>query len=109
MALNDPRTIPYEFRVFEMYGWAWLYDESERQYPCTATPHIYAEALYPVSEEAVAEFDHYGLYPDEILLSVGRGGLGVEDSLELMGVDFDVEREEAWGDARENACGNCLI
>ncbi|NBT36216.1 MAG: hypothetical protein EBT03_11910 [Betaproteobacteria bacterium] len=51
MALNDPRTIPYAFRVVEIDGIVWLYDDSERTYICSAVPCIFAEPLYAVNDE----------------------------------------------------------
>ncbi len=45
MGLNDPREIPYEFRTFQFDGEAWLVDWSSRSYPCTATPHVWAQPV----------------------------------------------------------------
>lgn len=50
MSLNDPRTIPYSFRVVEMEGVVWLYDDSERTYICSQVPCIFAEPLYALDE-----------------------------------------------------------
>lgn len=100
--LNEKRTIPYEFRVFEMDGWAWLYDESERMYLCTSTPHVYAEPVYPMS----GEYDDP--YPEEALLRASE-----VESMESFSVEIDpddadpeMDRAEAWNAAREEANAN---
>lgn len=51
MALNDPRTIPYQFRVIELEGIVWLYDDSERTFICSATACIFAQPLYAIDDE----------------------------------------------------------
>lgn len=88
--LNAPRQIPYEFHVFEWDGMVWLFDQSERQFPCTAVPHIYAEPLYWVDSEC-----------DEPLRD---GGLFLDDYQAP-----DVPDQEAWDAAREEAHANHRI
>lgn len=55
MALNDPRTIPYDFRVLLFNNEVFLYDDSSRTYPCSTTPHVYIEALYSIRPEVGSE------------------------------------------------------
>ena len=107
MALNEPRFIPYEFRVFEFDGLVWLYDASERTYPCTATPHIYAEPLYcNMPEHAESGCD---------CSAFGEGALFQErdvdafKSFAVCTIAASVPEREAWDDAREDANGNCRI
>lgn len=55
MALNDIRTIPYNFRVLLFDNEVFLYDDSSRTYPGSTTPHVYIEALYSVVPEVGSE------------------------------------------------------
>jgi hypothetical protein len=104
--LNAPRTIPYEFRVFALDDVAWLFDESSRTYPCTATPHVYAEPLYWLDGECDE------LLPDAALF----GASAVEalttapiDGLDQDGVSIETEESVAWDAAREEANANHRI
>jgi hypothetical protein len=122
--LNAPRTIDYEFRVFEHDDWVWLYDESARSYPCTAQPHIDAEPLYPAysriddcdERTAACEAAYDEAPPEPGLFLVGRptGTFAqptpaMKGSLLVMTLPFDMDEREAWDEAREDAQGNCLI
>jgi hypothetical protein len=103
MALNDPRTIPYNFRVFAFDGWCWLYDDSERTYICSATPMIYAESLYPLGDDD----DAYDYRPDPDYF--GASDIERMESFEIGTAPEDEDRESAWDDAREEANGNCRL
>ena len=97
MALNDPRTIDYDFKVFIANGWVWLFDDSERTYPCSTRAHVWAEPVYSQDDD---DLD----YPD--------GGYflatGVErEAVEVLTIDHTEETEAtAWDDAREEANAN---
>lgn len=105
MALNDPRAIPYAFRVFALDGVAWLYDDSSRSYPCTATAHIYAEPLYWLDGECEE------VLPDGALFLARDVETFDTLPLDLDEDDVAVETQEqaAWDAAREEACANCRI
>lgn len=49
--LNAPRDQPYDFKVFEMDGVVWLFDDSVRTYICSAQGVIFAEPLYWMNGE----------------------------------------------------------
>jgi len=105
MALNDPRTIPYEFRVFRCDGWIWLYDNSSRSYPCTATPHVWAEALY--ADDGRDEY-----HPDGSLFTAAQVE-GFEqaaiDRLDPEDIAPNVSERDAWDTASEAACADCAL
>jgi len=108
MALNDPRTQDYNFKVFEDWGWVWLFDDSERTYPCTFRPHIWAEALYPI---AYTEEEY-----DELVDCWPDGGYYLASEVEQMEtveavvIDHTEETDKtAWDDAREEANANHRI
>lgn len=99
--LNAPREIPYDFRLFAADGWVWLYDDSERTYLCSATPCVFAEPVYALSDEAedggYPEPDYFG----ESTVQRAKGA-----KLEL-DIPWDEPAEDAWNTAREYACGSC--
>ena len=102
--LNAPRTTPYDFRVVEFDGWVWLFDDSSRTYPCSATPHIYIEALYSTGPD-----EDPGYYPDpgyitEATLRSLEGTQSVPVSC-----PFNMPHQEAWDDAHEEANANHLL
>jgi len=108
--MNGPRSLPYAFRVVEVLGWAWLYDNSSRTFCCTSTPSVYAEALYPIEDEV----DEWAAPPDPAYFQVSRAceeglpdSIAVELDAEWIGVD--VEEKDAWDAAREEAQGNHLL
>ena len=118
MTLNAPRAQSYDFRVFALEGWAWLFDNSERTYLCSSTPNIYAEPLYPLSFD-----DDFADPPvDEGYFAVSRGD-GDSDTLTVWGhevelhrlpldadeIAVDVEETDAWDSAREEAHANCVV
>lgn len=108
MALNEPRKIPYDFRVFEQEGVAWLFDDSERQYPCTATPHVYAEPLYYTDREPSSNGCDDPL-PDPCLFlasDVARREHEKIDNLDADDVCPAADPQEAWDAARDEACAN---
>ncbi len=105
MALNDPRTIPYEFRVFRCDGWIWLYDNSSRSYPCTATPHIYAEALY--TDDGRDEPS-----PDGSLFTAAQVDGFEQAAIDILHVEDiapDVPESAAWDTASEAACAQSAL
>ena len=100
--MNETRTVPYDFRVFEMDGVVWLYDESSRTYPCTSTPHVYAEPLYAC--------DGSDIWPlDPGLFAVARGADPAFPGEAVMVIPAEEEEREAWDDARGEAQANHLI
>ena len=106
MALNDPREIPYEFRVVAFDDWAWLYDNSERTFICDTWPKIYMEALYALEE------GEHELYPPEPNYFHAHSIEALESfplELESEEVRADVERQEAWDTAREEANANHVL
>lgn len=101
--LNDPRAIDYQFRVFLREDIVWLYDEASRTYPCTATPHIYAEPLYDVDGEDIS-----GCSPG--YFSVSRGAdPAIAGSAMVVSYPKETTEYEAWDDAREEAHANHRI
>ena len=99
--LNAPREIPYVFKVVEIDGWVWLYDDSEYTYLCTSTPALFAEPLYPVNGDDMDD------WPDAGYFDVGF--VALREPVEVGSWPFDTEHKEAWDEAREDAQGNCRI
>ncbi len=102
--LNDARVIDYVFTVVEFDEWVWLYDDSERTYPCCATPHVCIEALYWNGDED----EHPDYTPDPGMLTEAQ----LRDlPRERVPGDYpwNLPRKEAWDAAREEANGNCLL
>ena len=105
--LNAPREMPYEFRVFEFDDAVWLFDNSERSFPCTAVPHVYAEPLYWTKEE----------YLDEPMVLDGSLFLARDvEKFETLPIELwdediapAVPEHEAWDTAREEAHANHRI
>ena len=102
--LNQKRTIPFDFRVFEMDGIVWLFDESERTYPCTAIPHIYAEPMYFMNGDAESDLPDGNLF----LASSIESRESIKVPVKIDREDWGDERE-AWNDAWEKANSNCLL
>ena len=100
--LNAPRDVPYEFRVVEIEGWVWIYDDSERTYICSFVPMIWAEPIYPMDRAD----DGYDWPESDYWEARKVEGLHSE-SVDTYSVEVD--REEAWDDAREEACANCRL
>ena len=102
--LNAPREIAYDFRVIEKDGWVWLFDNSSRTYPCSATAHIYCAPLYAVD----AGDDWDGLYPDSGLWRAAD--IDTENAPRVpVECPFDMDRQEAWDTATAEAQAYCLI
>lgn len=104
MTLNAPRTIPFDFRVFELDGIVWLFDDSSREYPCTATPHVYCEPLYCLDDS-----DLDGLDGGLMLASQVQALETVQVPLDSDATAPEVSDREAWDAAREEALANYLI
>ena len=104
MGLNKSREIPFDFRVFGMDGIAWLVDWSERVYPCTATPHVYCEALYYLDGE-----DDYLPLGSHFLERDMKGRELHEVDLDPDDTSIDSNEHDAWDCAREEACANHII
>jgi hypothetical protein len=105
--MNGPRSLPYAFRVVEVLGWAWLYDNSSRTFCCTSTPSVYAEALYPIEDEV----DEWAAPPDSAYFEVSRfcdEGLKGSVSIELDDeyTAPEAEEKDAWDAARDEASAN---
>lgn len=99
--LNAPRTIPYSFKVVELEGIVWLFDDSSRWFPCTATPHIYGEPLYSIadSEDDLSWLD-VALFTEEI----------VAKAKQVRGeYPADMSEKDAWEAAREEAHANHIL
>ena len=101
MALNAPRNVDYDFRVFEHEGIVYLYDESAREYPCTAAPHIYAEPLY-----AQDGSDIDGAEPGLWRVAFRDKTPAMDGSAPVDFVDKAIDEHEAWAEAREEAHAN---
>jgi len=102
--LNDARIFCYAFRVVEFDEWVWLYDDSERTYPCCPTPHVYVEALYWNGNED----DHPDYTPDPGLLTEAQ--IREHPTASVPGdYPHDMPRKEAWDAAREEAQSNCQL
>jgi hypothetical protein len=108
MALNDPRTQDYNFKVFEDRGWVWLFDDSERilydpAYPCTFRPRIWAEPVYPLCDVKYDELVECRPDSGYYLASA----VGQMETIEVLVVDHTEECDQtAWDDAREEASAN---
>ena len=102
MTLNAPRTLPFAFRVVEIDGWAWLFDDSERTYICSANPTIWAEPLYSIDGDYEEE------YPESSYFGASDPAFA---KAEEVPVEFgaDADDVEAWDDAREEANANHVI
>ncbi len=100
--LNQARTVPYDFRVFERDGAVWLFDNSCRTYICSSEPTIWAEPLYWVDGEC-----------DDILHDSGyfaARAIDVENCPKIeLDVGMDAPEKETWDDAREEAHANHRI
>lgn len=102
---NEPREIPYEFRVVAFDNWCWLYDASERTFACSATPLHSLVPLYPLFDpEEWSE-------PDPILVSVST--IAALDTRPVpLAAEYtaaDVSEDSAWEAAHEEACANCIL
>lgn len=104
MTLNAPRTIPYEFRVVEIDGFVWLFDNSARTFCCSATPSMWLEPLYSTD----GSDDHY---PDPAYFT--QHDIEKLESLlvydEGAGPEADENENDAWAEARNTATTNHLI
>ncbi len=101
--LNEPRTIPYDFRVIAWEGVAWLLDNSTRTYICSAEPMAYIEPLYWLDNECDE------ILPEETYIPI-RDLPNDNDMPKVYGEwGAEVEEKEAWDEARESACANCVI
>lgn len=109
--LNAPREVPYAFRVVEIDGWVWLYDNSERTYICSQVPNVYAEALYPTADGDEANADAYDSRPNDDYFTVAQ--VEALPSFPVPARDEDtaagVDPRSAWDSARDEAQSNCLI
>ena len=98
MALNDPRTLDYDFQVFASDGWVWLFDDSERTYPCSTRAHIWAEPVYSQDGDDL-DYPDCGYF---LAAEIAR-----MEAVEVLTVDHTEETEAtAWDDAREEANAN---
>ena len=96
--MNEPRTTPFEFRVFIADRIVWLFDDSERTYLCSTQPSIYAEPLYALNGEDL-----------EIGVEADYFSARTIAQLETTPIDTyaaDTDDKEAWDDAREEANAN---
>lgn len=100
MALNAPRTIPYDFKVFEMEGVVWLFDDSSRHYLCSAQAMIWADTLYWLDDDCDDDLLD-GEYFDPDVVKEAKTVPGE--------YPFDMSEEEAWQNAREEANANHLL
>ena len=105
--LNAPRTVPYAFHVVEIDDWAWLFDDSERTYVCSAQPMIWAEPLYSVDCRRECDRDHE--YPDPGYFAESAKTGAVPIPIDPDDSAPDVPRDQAWDAAREEAQANHRI
>ena len=105
MALNDPRTIPFAFRVVALDGCVWLYDDSSRTYACSSSPLIWAEPLYTLDLDE--DDDGAELLPDP-----NYWAASTIEQLDSEPLDLDLDPDDispdtceryAWDAAREAA------
>lgn len=103
MALNTPRTINYQFKVFEFDGFVWLFDDSARTYLCSSEPTVFAEPLYML--DSVDGMDDL---PDPTYFTADRIVYPISIQKDE---DFasDIPENIAWATAREIAHANYLI
>lgn len=103
--LNQPRTIPYSFKVFEYEGIVWLYDDSSRTYICSAQPSIWAEPCYWIDGECDERL------PEPDYFDSGIPGKCPSANLRADREEYrwDVSESEAWDCAREEAHANHLL
>jgi len=105
MALNAARNIPYSFRVVELDGIVWLYDDSERTYICSSTPCLFMEPLYWVDgecEDNLPEPSYWEARAIEALESFPV-------PLDSESVGASVPYKEAWETASQEASANYII
>jgi hypothetical protein len=100
--MNEPRTIPYAFRVVEIDGLVWLYDDSERTYICSQIPMVYCEALGAVDS------DDESYYPDADYFAASEVTRHPWREVPVT-LGVDVTHDEAWDVAREEATANSLL
>lgn len=103
--LNAKRELPYNFKVFEMDGAVYLFDDSSREYPCTPQPHVYIEALYWVDGECEEPCDYTGYLLERDFATIATTSL----ELDPEDVTPDIEDRVAWDTARDEAHCNHYI
>lgn len=104
MTLNDPRAIDYAFKVVVFDEWVWLFDDSSRTYLCEARPSIYMEALHPFTDSEERDEELMYDHPDPTYLHASDGVF--KDAVSVDTWPMDLDEEEAWNEAREEANGN---
>lgn len=57
--MNEPRTLPYEFRAFSEDGYIYLFDNSEDCYLCSLMPSVWCECIDHARSDPDADPDPY--------------------------------------------------
>lgn len=134
--LNAPREVPYDFKVVELEGVAWLYDNSERTFIASANPTIWMEPLYstcPAEDDQCPRClngtigyeygearcrgecgstwveDIHGIEPNYWGASSIEKLTAYDVPLESDEISASVPEKEAWDAAREEANANHLV
>jgi hypothetical protein len=105
--LNEPRSIPYAFRVVEIDDIVWLYDDSERTHLCSAQKSIWAEPLYSTGEDTDGLVD--GIDPAYFDARTIEALVSMPVRLDDEYTGPQVSETEAWDAAREAAHANHLL
>jgi len=111
--MNEPRQIPFDFCVVLWHEVIYLVDRSEVTHPYSTLAHYLCEPLYLEDDDGESEI----LYPQHMVFhdSIYILESDIDDD-ELISLEMDSEdispnldRDEAWDMAREEAHANRRI
>ena len=102
MALNDPRTQLYAFKIFEANGVVHLFDDSTRDYLCSAEACIWVEPIYWVDGECENVLPETGYWSARKVARLVVLTVPLHDD----DIGIGVPEEMAWDAAREEAHAN---
>ena len=101
--LNAPRTLPYSFKVTEIEGWCWLYDDSTRTYACSTTPLVWCEPLYFIAQD-----DSNTSFPDPGYWQASDVAKRKSEEVPVS-IGAECAEKAAWDEARDEAGANWLL